>query len=411
MANLSALTNIWDNVKEIDLQPLRHEALSGVRLTIIGIPGSGRHTLAGMMRQDPVHADMATEAPVQILDLSEADQASRADLVVLLVDSRKTDFTREAELSRIWAGANRPLLVCINRFEDDDTALVIKTWVNWKSRRVVDGSILDIKFLTGQFASAVIDLLPGKHLALGRYFPLFRVPVAHHLINDTCLTNTAYSFSTGIAEIIPVLNIPLTVTDMFVLSKNQAFLVYKLGLALGLSTRWQDYVAEFGGVLGSGFMWRQLARSLVSLVPLWGILPKVSITYAGTYVVGQVVLQWYLTGRHLSRTQIRAMYSRALTRGKELGRNLMRRMPRLRLPRLHLPRLHLPQLRLPRLPRLRLTRLGLPLPRLVRTKRRPLTATPHNLACPQCGRSNAPDASYCQYCGEKLSPIEYNQPL
>ena len=407
MASLSALTNIWGNVKEIDLQPLRHEALSGVRLTIIGVPGSGRHTLAGMMRQDPVHADMATEAPVQILDLGETDQASRADLVVLLVDSRKTDFTREAELSRIWAGTNKPLLVCVNRFEDDDTAQVIKTWVNWKSRRVVDGSILDTKFLTGQFASAVIDLLPGKHLALGRYFPLFRVPVAHHLINDTCLTNTAYSFSTGIAEIIPVLNIPLTVTDMFVLSKNQAFLVYKLGLALGFSTRWQDYVAEFGGVLGSGFMWRQLARSLVSLVPLWGILPKVSITYAGTYVVGQVVLQWYLTGRHLSRKQIRALYSRALTRGKELGRNLMQRLPRLGLPRLRLPRLHLPQLRLPRLPRLRLPRpglprLGLPRPRLVRTKRHKLQPPADMPACPHCGRSNAADASYCQYCGEQI---------
>ena len=406
MASLSALTNIWDNVKEIDLQPLRHEALSGVRLTIIGIPGSGRHTLAGMMRQDPVHADMVTEAPVQILDLSEADQASKADLVVLLVDSRKTDFTREAELSRIYAGASKPLLVCINRFEDDDAALVIKTWVNWKIRRVVDGSILDTKFLTGQFASAVIDLLPGKHLALGRYFPLFRVPVAHHLINDTCLTNTAYSFSTGIAEIIPILNIPLTVTDMFVLSKNQAFLVYKLGLALGFSTRWQDYMAEFGGVLGSGFMWRQIARSLVSLVPLWGILPKVSITYAGTYVVGQVVLQWYLTGRHLSRKQIRALYSRALIRGKELGRKLMQRLPRLRLPRLRLPRL--PRLRLPRPG---LPRLGLPRPRLVRTKRRQLQPPADMLACPECGRSNAADASYCQYCGEKLSAVEYTQPL
>ncbi|MGB2909150.1 MAG: zinc ribbon domain-containing protein, partial [Anaerolineales bacterium] len=168
------------------------------------------------------------------------------------------------------------------------------------------------------------------------------------------------------------------------------------------------------------------ARSLVSLVPLWGILPKISITYAGTYVVGQVVLQWYLTGRHLSRKQIQALYSRSLTRGKELGRNLMQRLPRLRLPRLHLPRLHLPrlhlprlglpQLRLPRLPRLRLPRpglprLGLPRPRLVRTKRRQLVAPADMLACPQCGRSNAADASYCQYCGEKLSPIEYNQPL
>ncbi|HUV92370.1 MAG TPA: zinc ribbon domain-containing protein, partial [Anaerolineales bacterium] len=153
--------------------------------------------------------------------------------------------------------------------------------------------------------------------------------------------------------------------------------------------------------------WRQLARSLVSLVPLWGILPKVSVTYAGTYVVGQVVLQWYLTGRHLSRKQIRALYSRALTRGKELGRNLMQRLPRLGLPRLRLPRLHLPQLRLPRLPRLRLPRpglprLGLPRPRLVRTKRHKLQPPADMPACPHCGRSNAADASYCQYCGEQI---------
>jgi len=132
-------------------------------------------------------------------------------------------------------------------------------------------------------------------------------------------------------------------------------------------------------------------------VPLWGILPKVSITYAGTYVVGQVVLQWYLTGRHLSKKQIRALYSRALIRGKELGRNLMHRLPRLRLPRLRLPRL--PRLRLPRPG---LPRLGLPRPRLVRTKRRQLQPPADMLACLQCGRSNAADASYCQYCGEQI---------
>ena len=155
-------------------------------------------------------------------------------------------------------------------------------------------------FSTGRFSQAVIELVPDHLLTLGRFFPFFRAPIARYMINDTCVTNAAYSLSTGMAEIIPFLGIPLVLTDMVILTKNQLFMVYKLGLTFGFSTRWQDYVGEFGSVLGSGFVWRQIARSLVGLIPVWGIAPKTAIAYAGTYVIGNAVLQWYLTGRHLS---------------------------------------------------------------------------------------------------------------
>ena len=172
-------------------------------------------------------------------------------------------------------------------------------------------------FIQRSLVPAILELLPDLHLALGRQFPLFRLTVAHQLINETCFSNTAYALSTGLAEIVPVLDIPLNVTDMIVLTKSQAFLVYKLGLALGFSTRWQDYLAEFGSVIGGGFLWRQLARSLVGLIPVWGIVPKVAVSYAGTYVVGNTVLQWYLTGRHLSPARCGSFISRPLPRGKE----------------------------------------------------------------------------------------------
>ena len=165
----------------------------------------------------------------------------------------------------------------------------------------------------------MIDSLPDLLLGLGRFFPLFRIPIAHYLINDTCFSNAAYAMSTGLAEIVAVLDIPITIADSIILTKSQAFLVYKLGLALGYSTRWQDYIAEFGGVLGGGFVWRQIARSLVGLIPVWGIIPKTGIAYAGTYVVGNVVLQWYLTGKQVSGKQMQQLYAQALRTRQKSG--------------------------------------------------------------------------------------------
>ena len=389
MAKLTGLTNTWDIVKEIDLKPLRQESLQGVKLAVIGAENSGRKTLAGQLRRDPGRESIVVDTPITILGLSEPDLAASADLLILILDARKSDFTREAELSRIWSGAKKPVLVLINDFDSDERPKILRQWVDWKSRRVVDGSILDDDFLTGRFARAVISLLPDKLTALGRYYPLFRVPVAHHLINDTSLSNATYSFSTGLAEIIPILNIPLTVTDMIVLTKNQAFLVYKLGLALGLSTEWQDYVTEFSGVLGGGFFWRQIARSLVGLVPLWGIVPKVGISYAGTYVVGNVVLYWYLTGRHVSREQMQALYLRAVGRGRELGSSLWRRLPGRGIFRLKIKR--------PRFPRL-------PSLRFASGKRKGVKSRRN--VCRACGKRNPKRASYCLHCGEPLGEIQ-----
>lgn len=381
MAGIKDITNVWNNVKEIDLRPLREQAERVPRLVIVGRQGSGRHRLVERLRCDPSRPDTCLDSPVAILELDEIAELAHVDLIVLMLGPVGSDESRERSLAIEWANRGLPVLIYRNAPQEVfDTPRPIPSgetvgWVDWKSRRVVTGPLEDDRFMTAEFARAVIQLLPNRLLALGRYFPLLRVPVVRHLINETSFSNAGYSLSTGIAEIVPVFDLPLNVADVIVLTKSQAFLVYKVGLALGLSTEWGDYLAEFGSVLGGGFLWRQIARQLVGLIPAWGIVPKVAVAYAGTYVVGNVVLQWYLTGKHVTRAQMRRLYSEALARGKHMAQNLASRLPR------------------PRLRRKRREAEALPEPQGVQV-------------CPNCAKPSAADASFCQYCGQPLPGLE-----
>jgi uncharacterized protein (DUF697 family) len=330
--------------------------------------------LADQMRRDPSRPGVETQSPLPVFDLNSAHLAGSADLIILLLASGQENYDRQKELSRVWSSAGKNLLVILNQ-PKGVARHAAEPWPDWGQKRLLYGPVEELDFLVSEFIPVVVDILSDQMLALGRQYPLFRLEIAHRLINETSLSNAAYSISTGLAEVVPVFDIPLNVADMVVLTKAQAFLVYKLGLELGFSTQWQDYVAEFGSVLGGGFLWRQLARSLIGLIPAWGIVPKVAVAYAGTYVVGNVVLQWYLTGRHVTRQQMSDLYRQAFSRGKEVARNLLAKFPQPRLKK--------------REPK------ALPAPK---RRRRPV--------CPECGRTNAKDALFCQYCGHPLTSEE-----
>ena len=333
MAGIRDLSNAWQTVTEMDIRPLREQAERGVRIVLVGRPGSGRQALAGQMRRDPSRPEKEILSPLLILDLEAAAEIPEVDLIILLIHAAGRDDQLERIRVRAWLDVGRRVFVLINRPGDftppENGGLAVEPWLNWGKRHVLVGPADDPAFLTREFVPAVMRLLPDLHVALGRFFPLFRVPIARNMINDTCFTNAAYSLSTGLVEIVPILNIPLNVTDVVILSKNQIFLVYKIGLALGMPTDLQSYVATFGGVLGAGFFWRQTARMLVGLIPGWGVIPKVAISYAGTAVVGNAVLQWYLTGRHISKEQVRQLYSQAFVRGKQLIPHLKRERKKL----------------------------------------------------------------------------------
>ncbi len=373
MGKNNYLTNTWDAIKEVDLRPIKQEALTGVKIAIIGIEGSCRRSLANQMRRDPSRPHLQTDTPLLILDLEQSSPALEADLIILMADPSNPKLTIERELANNFTNKQKKVIIFLHQIDQSNKMIIINPEKDWGRKHVVWGSVEDTDFLLNKFAPAVIRLIPDKLLGLGRYFPLFRVPIANHLINDNCLTNASYALSTGLAETIAIFNIPIVVADSIILTKNQAYLVYKLGLTLGYSSRWQDYVAEFGSVLGGGFAWRQIARTLVGLIPVWGLIPKTAIAYAGTYIVGHAILEWYLTGKHLSRKQIQNLYSRAITRGKQVASSLLHRLPRIKIPKA--------------------SRLRLPV-----KKRKALPEKTGFKKCPRCGELSASDANYCQYC-------------
>ncbi len=371
MAKFKDLFNTWKNMREIDLRPYRESALRQVRLAIVGRPGSGRHTLAEQMRGDPQRPESRTLSPLLIADLDAPDEANAAELIILVLDATATGFSQERALARKWAETGKKVLAFVNKIDLIQGQRLASSSAGWAMERVLHGSALDAQFLQYKFIPVILEMLPERHLALGRQFPLFRVAIAQQLINEACFSNAVYSFSTGLAEVVPFLDVPLNITDTVVLTKAQAFLVYKVGLALGFSTRWQDYLAEFGSVIGSGFIWRQLARMLIGLIPVWGIVPKVAVAYAGTYVVGHAILQWYLTGKKITRQQMRALYAQALANGKKVAKNMVSLLPHRR-----------------------------------GGKRKAALPAPLNLkACSFCQRPNAADANFCQYCGQPFGVV------
>jgi uncharacterized protein (DUF697 family) len=368
MANWRDLGNIWTTFKEIDIRPIAQEAELPTTLAVIGAKGVGKSTLIAALRYDN-HAHEKTITPVFEASLDTASELGTVDLVVLVIDATRNDFAAESLLYNRWRAEQRNVLVYYNKMDGVIDMSALSKMTPWSGLAVASGSAIDPDSLNATFIPRVLDALPNAHLSIARHYPLFRLSVARKLIGDTSIASASYALTTGLGQLVPVLDIPFTVADVMILTKNQALMVYKLGLMLGLSTRWQDHVAELGGVVGAGFLWRQVARELIGLIPGWGILPKVAVAYAGTYAVGEAILRWYQTGRKVSGSGMRELYTDALTRGKQIAQNLFD----------NAPRPSLPQVKFPALPR----------------------PKPSN-TCPNCGKKNPSDAKFCAYCGTAL---------
>jgi uncharacterized protein (DUF697 family) len=366
------LGNIWATFKELDIRPIRDEAERPLVIAVVGAVGVGKSTLIEALRHD-VRAHEKVVTPVIESDLNEAARLGDSDLIVLVLDAARGEFSAEANLCAEWQRSSRQVVVFYNKMDSVIDAHALRTTMTqWNGARIAFGAAKDPASLSTEFIPRLMDALPNQHLSLARHWPLFRTAVARKLVGDTSVASATYAFSTGLAEVIPALDIPFNVADVVILTKNQAFMVYRLGLALGLSGRWQDHVAELGSVIGAGFLWRQVARQLVGLIPVWGILPKVAVSYAGTYAVGEAVIRWYQTGRKISGRGMREVYADALAQGRLVAQTLFERAPRPSLPQVNLP--------------------ALPGPRY-RAKH----------VCPSCGKSNPGNAKFCAYCAAALT--------
>lgn len=178
-------------------------------------------------------------------------------------------------------------------------------------------------------AQALVSAAPAQlRLALARQLPPLRPALMAALVEQTARANALYALGTGVAEAVPLLSLPLNLADIVVLTKNQLVMAYRIGLAGGRSGSVRDVLGQTVGVVGSGFLLRQLARQLVGLLPVIGIAPKVAVAYAGTWAVGRAVAAWANGGPEVSAAAVKRFYAEALERGRQVSASLVSRARR-----------------------------------------------------------------------------------
>lgn len=326
MTQALQLRTIWRILRQTNLDEIKREAEQTFRLLVIGadVDAAGRvaQLLSPADEGGPHEWLNVLEPPLAAEALREPGPVSAA--IVLARPANPSEAVQASR--RVLADAGVPVLTIVTGAATEQSSdSVVRRGA---SARVAVTS-LDESAVAKTVAPALLQIVPpGLRLAFARQLPPLRPALFNQLIEETARANASYSFSTGIAEIIPVLNIPLNVGDLIILTKNQIIMSYKIALAAGKEGAPRELVGEILSVLGGGFLFRQIARQLVGLIPVAGVVPKVTVAYAGTWAIGHAVVLWATEGRDVSTETLRQFYSEALDRGRRVAEALVARARR-----------------------------------------------------------------------------------
>ncbi len=342
LTSFGGFGRILDTLREVDVASIRATAETPFTLAVTSRDDALADHLAALLYRGDRDHDTPEPAAAIALPLGEISALALAD-VVLLIAPGNGDTVRELHAVRELEARRIPTLVCVLGNVPADAPLHAK----WRPAGVValpttaDGT-LDDEAAARAIVRAVRSLKAVDDVGLARHLPAFRHAVSSSLIEDVAFTNAAYSLGAGVLQINPLTGLPLNVADIVILTKNQAILAYKIALAMGLTSDFRTIMPQLAAVVGGGFLFRQIARGLIGLVPGFGIVPKVVVAFAGTFATGEAVRRWCAYGERIDREALHGIYTQALARGREVARALTtrvgERLRRARTPRQKTPR-------------------------------------------------------------------------
>jgi len=317
----------FGTLREIDVTAIREESERPVTIACLG-EQSALTVVVGLLntcasrRYSPVGLN-----PLLIATLSDVsrsrlvgdlgDSLRHADLMLIVLDGREPVSARVSATLRELATLAMPTVIVLG-YTNTPPIPAGDTRRAFTYAHVVALPDPGAPHASDMLAEAIFDRLPGDlHMSAARHLPGLRATYARQLINATSFTNASYALASALPEQIPIFSIPFAAADILVLTKNQAMLVYKLALAHGAPPEFQARIREVLPVLGGAFVWRQIARTLVGFVPIWGVVPKVSIAYAGTYSTGMVAWRWFADGELISGIRLKEISDEALRIGRE----------------------------------------------------------------------------------------------
>jgi uncharacterized protein (DUF697 family) len=321
------LRNLWRVLRETDLEAIRRGAESRFQVLIAGDDPADAEQLAWLIGEgEDATAPFGTRGerhpwllPIEASAAGPVIGHESFNLAVLV--SRQAELSSALGSLRDDQAARGVPIVVVVIGAVAKTAAIVRRGEN--QRAMVPE--LDALALEAVGKAVLMAVQPELRLGLGRQFPGLRSILFRVLIDETARANASYAFTTGIAEIIPVLNIPMNIGDVVILTKNQLVMSYKIALVAGKSGTPRHLMGEILGVLGGGLLFRQIARQLVGLVPAVGMVPKVAVAYGGTWAIGRAVVLWATTGQALTAESVRAFYDQGLKRGREAARALVSR--------------------------------------------------------------------------------------
>lgn len=326
MANWKDLGNVWSTLRELDVNDIREESEQPLCIACVGTSPL-LDILSGLLRRrsDARYGPVGLD-PLRYITPSDLlhTNLSHADTLVLVLDGCKTLTRADSNLVDRLTRLTIPILVVVlysEHFPDAAAGDRLAALTTARTVVIPEPAALDA---ADRLADALLAALPGElHLAAARRLPGLRTAVARDLVSNTSFSNATYSLASGLPAQIPILSVPFAAADILILTKNQAMLVYKLALGHGAPPDFQSRLREVLPVIGGAYIWRQLARSLVGLIPVWGVVPKVAVAYAGTYTTGVVAWRWYARGELVSGERLKSLSQEALNLGRERAQKLL----------------------------------------------------------------------------------------
>ncbi len=332
MAGVFDRQGVLGQLAEIDVSDIRRKAETPPRVVVLGPYGPARAQLITALQAGP--GVMLPISGLTVLNWPTGPEMleplPKAELVIFLPTFEENLRLAEQELVDRLRGIGVPTVVILPKGAATEWPGARTLWVD-----------LDNPAATGErLAAEIATLLDAEQwTAFARHFPGLRHILAERLIINASQNNAIYVATTAAAMVVPVLAIPLNVADVVILTKNQAIMTYKLALMYGYPPEVQKVLGELAGVVGGGFVWRQVARLLVGFIPFIGPITQIGVAYAGTYVTGEAAQRWLAHGRKLDREDLNAAYHQALEQGKTFGSQALSRMAQTsqKLPKPRLP--------------------------------------------------------------------------
>lgn len=316
---IGTMASIWKITREINLGEIKQEAEQRFRLLLVGEQAAAlADALSYAPGQEGTHPWLVT-SPLPLPQ--QGAELVGYDLALLTTPGAELSAPARSALQQLH-DAGIPVVVVVVS-EGAARQVGSEAPRQREAARVVLPTLAVAKVQEEVVPELLRVMGDGLALALARQLPLVRPMWTHKMIEDTSRANAIYAASTGVAEVIPLLTIPLAAADIFVLTKNQLVMAYKIALAAGKQGEPRDIMGQVVSVLGGGFLFRQIARELVGLIPVIGIVPKIAVAYAGTWVIGRTIFLWATQGEELSREQLSRFYQLAIERGQAVASALI----------------------------------------------------------------------------------------